>query len=383
MIIDGDPKKIAKEAEKINASVSEASEAAASVIAAINTFSTEIGSVVENLPDDLKGKTLAELSEQAEGDGIKDADGKDITFPKLSNLKSGAEKAVATPGWFQQSFQKGVDAAKAEAGDFMGKVGSFFKSLFGGGKKGVDKGAFSEEIVACTAEELKAVSEAAGALKDEMTGGIEQAASGATQVQAGAAAAEETGTAGDAGGEGGGEGGSAEEKGEEAAAAAETAAGQAGNKPLGGTIKDILTAFSEPYEGDERVKNSIDKLNMDIKDSITAGQEMIGDDAAEKFQAWFNGLDEDQRDLIAPVAIKGTAAALKKAVSDNFKMESRNVKNLPLLSEVLFGASDNIEKEVLEDSSTVYESYEESEYTIDELVYDRWQRMSGVEGENE
>ena len=379
MIIDGDPKKISAEAEKINKGVTDASAAAASVIAAIDTFANEIGSVVQDLPDDLKEKTLSELAEQAASDeGLKDENDNEIKFPDLKQLKSGAQKAVKIPNWFQQSFQQGVDSAKGEAGGMMSAVGSFFKGLFGAGQqKGVDKKVFSEEIVMCTADELMAVSEAASGVQDEMTSGIEDAASGATQVQAGAEQAEETGQVG-GGAEGGG---SVEEDGEAAAEAAEAAAADAANKPLGAALGDISTAFAEPYGDNEKVANSLQKLNIDIKDSIQAGNEMIGDSVADQFQQWFDGLEQEEKDQIAPVAIKSAAEALKQAVNDNLKMENKSRRDLPLLSEVLFDLQPI--NQPSEDMS-ISESYDdEFDYTIDELVYDRWQRMSGVEGSDE
>ena len=191
MVIDPDPKAIAAETEKINAGISNAGSAAASILEAIKLFSDNLKDAVADVPDDLKtGKTLKELSEMAAEGELKTADGKEIKFPDVGKLKSGATKSVKVPNWFQQAFQTGMDSAKEEAGSFLGKVGSFFKGLFGKKQKGIDPATFADEIVETTLEELSGVREAVDGIVDEMTGNVEDAAGDAAAAQAGAEAAE-------------------------------------------------------------------------------------------------------------------------------------------------------------------------------------------------
>jgi hypothetical protein len=192
MIIDPNPKEIAKEAERINSAVSNAASAAASVVEAIILFSDNLSDAVADVPEEVKaGKTLNQLSELAKAGELKTTDGKDIKFPDAGKLKNGAEKALETPGWFQQAWKGGMDAAKDEAGSFMGQVGGFFKGLFGKKDQGIDPSTFSDEILECTLEELAAVTEGASAVKEEMTTAIEGTAEATTGVQAGAASAGE------------------------------------------------------------------------------------------------------------------------------------------------------------------------------------------------
>ena len=201
MVIDPDPKAIAAETEKINTGISNAGSAAASILEAIKLFSDNLKDAVADVPDDLKtGKTLEELGEMASKGNLKTADGKEIKFPDVAKLKSGATKSVKVPSWFQQAFQSGMDSAKEEAGSFLGKVGSFFKGLFGKKQAGIDPATFADEIVKTTLEELAGVREAVGPIVDEMTETVTDSAGDAAAVQAGAAAAE----AGVAPGSGGG-----------------------------------------------------------------------------------------------------------------------------------------------------------------------------------
>ena len=191
MIIDPNPNEIADEAERINGAVSNAASAAASVVEAIILFSDNLSAAVEDVPEEMRAdKTLNELSELAKAKELKTTDGTEIKFPDAAKLRSGAEKALAVPGWFQQAWKGGMDAAKGEAGGFMKQVGSFFKGLFGKKDQGIDAGTFADEILECTLEELGAVTEAASAVKEEMTDTIEGAAESTTGVQAGAAQAE-------------------------------------------------------------------------------------------------------------------------------------------------------------------------------------------------
>ena len=133
----------------------------------------------------MKTKTLNELGELADAGELKDAAGKEIKLD-AGRLRSGAEKAVAVPSWFQQAWQGGMEAGKDEAGGFMKKVGSFFKGLFGGKEKGIDPGTFADEIMECTVEELGGVTEAVGKVKEAMAEATSEAAEAATGAQAGA-----------------------------------------------------------------------------------------------------------------------------------------------------------------------------------------------------
>ena len=192
MIIDPDPKALAAETEKINTGISNASSAAASITAAIQTFAESLKDAVAEVPEDLRtGKTLEELGEMGKSGQLKTADGKEIKFPDVAKLKSGATKAVKVPNWFQQAFQSGMDSAKEEAGSFLGKVGSFFKGLFGKKQSGIDPATFADEIIQTTLEELSAVAEGAAAVRAELEGDIETTAGGTAVVQAGAAAAQD------------------------------------------------------------------------------------------------------------------------------------------------------------------------------------------------
>ena len=191
MVIDPAPKAMAAETEKINTGISNAGSAAASIIEAIKVFSDNLKDAVADVPEELRtGKTLEELGEMGANGELKTEDGKDIKFPDVAKLKSGATKAVQVPGWFQQAFQSGMDSAKEEAGSFLGKVGSFFKGLFGKKQAGIDPAVFADEIVQTTLEELSGVAEGAAAVQEEMTGGVEEAAGAAAAAQAGSESAE-------------------------------------------------------------------------------------------------------------------------------------------------------------------------------------------------
>jgi hypothetical protein len=191
MIIDPDPKAMAAETERINTGISNAGSAAASIIEGIKVFADNLKDAVADVPEDLKtGKTLEELGEMGKEGKLKTEDGQEIKFPDVAKLKSGAQKAVKVPNWFQQAFQSGMDSAKEEAGSFLGKVGSFFKGLFGKKQAGIDPSAFADEIVQTTLQELSSVAEGTAAVQEEMTSGVEAAAGAAAGAQAGSEAAE-------------------------------------------------------------------------------------------------------------------------------------------------------------------------------------------------
>ena len=195
MILDPKPKEITKAIEEINEGMSNAGSAASSIIDAISNFAKELSSAIGDLSDEDKEKTILQLGEMGAKGELKDKGGKEIKLD-AKRLRSGAQKAVKVPSWYQQAFEGGMSTAKEEAGGFFKQVGAFFKGLFGKKDKGIDAGVFADEMMQCTVGELAEVADAAAAVQDSMTDAVEEGAASTTAAQAGAEAAQEGGAEG-------------------------------------------------------------------------------------------------------------------------------------------------------------------------------------------
>lgn len=410
MVLDPDPKELASASEEINKGISNAGAAAASVIEAIKVFSSNLEDAVADVPEEMKtGKTLEELGEQAKAGELKSEDGKEINFPDVGKLKSGAAKAVAVPKWYQQAFQGGMDSAKAEAGDFFSKVGAFFKGLFGAGPEqmGIDPATFADEIVQCTLEELGAVTKAVDALEAEMTGAVEDSAGDSAAVQAGASAAQE-------GEEGGGEtatGEPAPASEEEGAEEVDTAqsglegAVQAAAGEGGSPADAIMSAIDGWYDSlSDSSKKSLDAndrlggLKSSIKASVDAASDTLSSSVGDAVAQWrgeneetllkskrfakknFDSLEELIPQLAAELlkktneaGIRLTKSMVKKSV---YRFLDKKFRSQPLLTEAFLPAANDLLGFNAEQNQTFDESYG---YTEDELVQSRWMRMAGLE----
>ena len=179
LAIVGDSKALRQQIEDVNSTISNASQAAASVMEAALKFVTSLAPVLEKIPEPDRGKTLEALSE-------KYAEDPDVKFPDLASLKMGAKKAAVLPGWFKQAWKSGMDAAKEESGGFFGKVGAFFKSLFDTNVTATATRDFADEVVTCTIPELKEIAGDLGAAKDAFQGSVQDASAASTEAQAGA-----------------------------------------------------------------------------------------------------------------------------------------------------------------------------------------------------
>ena len=322
MILDPKPGEIADAVEGINEGISNAGKAAASVIEAITLFGEELSKALGDVGEDMKAKTLNELGELAEAGELKDSAGKEIKLD-AGRLRSGAEKAVAVPGWCQQAWQGGMDAAKGEAGGFMKQVGSFFKGLFGSKEEGIDPGTFADEIMECTVEELGGVVEAVGKVKEAMTEATEEAASASTAAQAGAAQAEE-------GGEGGAGGDPAkaeprpefdvesflaalEKKYPEAFAKFKEAGGEATEDALADEVEEIQSGELSPEEAME-----------DVAEETAEGG--IGGKSWEEVKSAVAGGAEDGASAEKVLASLGGEDAFKDALKDKVTFEEARTR---------------------------------------------------------
>lgn len=410
MVIDPDPKTLSAAVEEINSGISNAGSAAASIIEAIKVFSGNLQDAVADVPEEMKtGKTLEELGEEAKQGNLKTADGKEIKFPDVGKLKSGAAKAVTVPKWYQTAFQGGMDSAKAEAGDFMSKVGAFFKGLFGSGgaAEGIDPATFSEEIVKCTLEELGAVTKAVAAIEGEMTGAVEDSAGDSASVQAGAASAQEGGT------EGGGEAAAGEPApASEDEGAEEVDTAQSG---LEGSVQDaageggsptdaIMSAIDGWYDSlSDTSKKAMDAndriggLKSNLKTAVDGASDALTSAVGDAVSQWRGEHEENLvksrrfakknfdslQDLIPQLAgelLKKTNEAggrltkstVRKSV---YSFLNKRFHREPLLSEAFLPAND-----LIGSSKTQTQAFDESYgYTDDELVQHRWMRMAGLE----
>jgi len=411
MVVDPDPKALAAATEEINKGISNAGSAAASIIEAIKVFSSNLQDAVADVPEEMKsGKTLEELGEEAKKGNLKSSDGKEIKFPEVAKLKSGASKAVTVPKWYQTAFQGGMDSAKAEAGDFMSKVGAFFKGLFGGGGavEGIDPATFADEIVKCTLEELGAVTKAVEGLEQDMTGAVTDSAGDSAAVQAGASAAQ----AGEGGGGGETEAGepspASEEEGAEEADAAQSGlegAVQAAAGEGGSPADAIMSAIDGWYDSlSDSSKKSMDSndrigsLKTSIKTAVDSASDTLSSSVGDAVSQWrgeneetllksrrfakknFDSLEDLIPQLAAELLKKTneagvtlTKSMVKKSV---YRFLNKKFSRQPLLTEAFLPAANDLLGSSTDQSETFDESYE---YTEDELVQSRWMRIAGLE----
>lgn len=122
------------------------------------------------------------------------------------------------------------------------------------------------------------------------------------------------------------EGGTPEQNAEKATAAVESAANQADKQALGKTVLDIVKGFADPFKDNRAVVTTIRKLGAEISGALDTGSDSLSVELQNKFTEWFNSLSEEQKQAFGDDAsdkVKEVADAIRKAVDDNLKMESR------------------------------------------------------------
>ena len=291
LAIKGDAKALSKQVEEINTALSNVGKAAASIIGAAEMFAQNLAPVMKVIKDEDKEKSLEELSNTY-------ADNPDVKFPDLATLKKGAAKAVAVPSWFQQAFQGGMDAAKAEAGGFFAAVGSFFKGLFGDKETGIDPNTFAEEVVKCTPAELDEVLKAVADVKGSMETAVEDSAESTTAGQAGAEQAKQ-----------------AEEGGGEDLKGADTETIVAA---LLAALKKLDPAAAKEFE--EAGKDKAMEALEDEAEEIKAGDATLEDAAEDAAEEGLGGLSWEDVSGAVKGAVddtKSAEAVLSKLGADN------------------------------------------------------------------
>jgi hypothetical protein len=168
---------------------------------------------------------------------------------------------------------------------------------------------------------------------------------------------------------GGGVGGSAADDAEAAATAAEDAAAEAGDKPFGAALMDVVAAFAEPYEDDEVVMDSIDDLRLDMQNAFKGRRDDMKGAFKNRFKDWFGGLEDEAKALVEPDAVTAIADAFGDVIDDHLQFESMNRRQGSMLKEVL------LSKRAPNLSGEIY-------YSEDELVQSRWLRIAGLEEED-
>ena len=315
MILDPKPKEISKAVEAINEAMSDAGSAASSIIEAISKFANELSSAIGDLSDEDKEKTIQALGEAGANGELKDKGGKEIKLD-AKRLRSGAEKAVAVPAWYQQAFEGGMGAAKAEAGGFFKQVGAFFKGLFGGKQKGIDKGVFADELMQCTVAELSEVAGATEAVKSEMEAAVSDGAEQTAVAQAGAEAAADPEAAA---AQGGGSKDYASMKPEEVMAALMAILAKSDPE----FAKKLKDAGDEAAE--EALADEVEALQSGEIEDIEAAAEEAAEEGVgkpwEEVSDAVKGKVEDSGSAESVLAKLGAADDFKTAVGDKVKFE--------------------------------------------------------------
>ena len=246
----------------------------------------------------------------------------------IQKILKAVSDSYAVPDWQKSATEKGAAAAQEEAGGMWGAVKGFFKSIFGqvvekalvGGRD-----AFNKDLSELS---INNIIEAKGAMESARSA-LAPVAEADTEGSADAAASAASGV-------GGGERGSAASSGSAASASGvASAASAAGNQTLGKTLLDIIRKFAEPYKDNRDVKASLDDLVAPTRRLLGAAEDGLYEKMIELWGEWNSGLDDGAKSAIygepesaeyednKSKADNAVAAAIKKAIEDNLKMESR------------------------------------------------------------
>jgi uncharacterized protein YoxC len=323
----GDTKGLKKKIEDLNTVFMRVSNLTAAVVQTMINAADNLKPVADKYgkkdkKDQLLNLTMTEL---------KSVPGKKKEFEMIQKILKAVSDSYAVPDWQKSATEKGAAAAQEEAGGMWGAVKGFFKSIFGqvvekalvGGRD-----AFNKDLSELSINAIIEVKGAMESARSALAPVSETAAQGSADATASTAAASGGGASSPAA--------SAESTAASASGVA-SAASAAGNQALGKTLLDIIRKFAEPYKDNRAARGSLDDLVRPTRELLGAAEDGLYEKMIELWDKWSESLDDK-----AKLAIYGDGdpdseeykenkikadnavdAAIKKAIEDNLKMESR------------------------------------------------------------
>jgi len=324
--IKGDTKALKKKIENLNSVFMRVGNVTASVVETMINAADNLDA--GGFSDDVKTMKLSDLEETGATTGSAE-------YQKVKKILNAVIKSFAVPEWQTSAIEKGTSSAKSAAGSAWGAFTKFFGNLFAKAKEKIQddaKGAFAADLRLLTIKEIIG-----------LKGGMEaaRAALQSTAQEAAAATAASTADTANPSGASGGPATAATPDPSKAAAVQQKVAAAADEQSLGKTLaalaKTITDGIPMKITGEAEVKATRDVLQKSLIDQLKAFTSQaavsVGDTITVNFEKWLKDSAGarttdgnpifNKEQLVNYINTVKPGETIKKAVSDNLKVEAR------------------------------------------------------------